>query len=98
MKYLHYWNMLIGLEGRYRAALDQLLKAALSAAGELRSVERAILHEYAVRVRDNARELRRNARLLRAQADHFFNGRIQALTEEEQKKLARDDGEGMARA
>jgi hypothetical protein len=85
MKYLHYWNLLIGLEGRYRAALDQLLKSFPSDPTKP-VVHRSVLREYAVRASDNARELARTARLLRAQADHFFANRIQALTPEEEKR------------
>ena len=90
-KYLNYWNMLIEYEQRYRGALSEVLNllAADSPGAKI------AIREYAVRVRDNLRELADACAQVHAQAARFYQGAYVAL-EKEQEQLyieqARESG------
>lgn len=96
-KYLHFWNLIVGLEARYRGAVDKFLEALPKMSGDP-SVSPLVLREYLVRIKETAGELTRNTLLLRAQADHFFDGRIEPLSEDAEKKAEASKSNGAERA
>jgi hypothetical protein len=85
MKYLHTWNLLVGLEARYRSALDKFL-AALPAKTDTDepNVSPAVLQEYIVRVKETAAELAAKARLLAAQAVPLADGELKPMAESDE--------------
>jgi hypothetical protein len=83
IKYLHYWNVIVVQESRYRSSLDEFLKL-FSTYEALSDSAVAVLRERICRVRDNAAALVRDARLLRAQAACFLIWGMRALTPNEE--------------
>ena len=89
MKYLHYWNLMISQEQRYRAALDHLLRELGAVDTTQERFPLLLLREYATRVRDNAVSLRDAAAQLSAQARCFRADDFVALDQDAEAKAKR---------